>query len=168
MNSQISFHRRTALASLLMALSASTVLAQVNSVRVKGHFDIRATGVVEGGMLKGTATGAGTASQIGPFTITENATVDLATGLARGTFQLVAANGDVINGSFVGRALPEDIPKGSHYIGLLTITSGTGRFQGATGGLTVDRLFDDTNLPVFSLGYSSFAGTINIPASTVN
>ena len=98
----------------------------------------------------------------------EKPTLDLATGLAKGTLQLVAANGDVINGSFVGRALPEDIPKGSHYIGLLTITSGTGRFQGATGGLTVDRLFDDTNLPVFSLGYSSFTGTINIPASTVN
>lgn len=167
MNSQISFHRRPALVVLLLVVSASTVLAQVN-VRVKGHFDIRTTGVVEGGMLKATGTGAGTASQIGPFTYTEKATVDLATGLANGVFQLVAANGDVINGSFVGRALPEDIPKGSHYIGLLTITSGTGRYQGATGGLTVDRLFDDTNIPAFDLGYSSFAGTINIPASTVN
>ncbi len=166
MNFQITSHRRPALAALLLVLSASTVLAQVNSVRFKGAFACRFTGAVQGGTLQSTGTCAGTASQIGPFTYTETATVDLATGLSSGVFQLVAANGDVINGSFVGRTLPEDIPKGSHFIGLLTITSGTGRFQGATGGLTVDRLFDNTNLPAFLLGYGSLTGTISTPAST--
>jgi hypothetical protein len=167
MNSQITFHKRPALAVLLMGLSASTVLAQVNSVRVKGHFVSRFTGSVDGATLRSTGTGAGTASQIGPFTITLTATVELATGLAgSGTFQLVAANGDVINGSYVGRALPENIPKGSHFIGLLTITRGAGRFQGARGGLTADLLFDDTNIPAFNMGYSSLTGTISTPGST--
>ena len=165
MNSQISSHSRPTLAALLIVLSASAVLAQVNSIQFKGAFNCRFTGAVEGGTLHSSGTCTGTASQIGPFTYTETATVDLATGLSSGVFQLVAANGDVINGSYAGRTLPEDIPKGSHFIGLLTITSGTGRFQGATGGLTVDRLFDNTNLPAFLLGYGSLTGTIITPAS---
>jgi hypothetical protein len=165
MSSQISFHRWPAIAVLLMALSAFTVLAQVNSVRLRGAFDGRFTGTVDGGTLQSAGSGAGTASEIGPFTYTEKATVDLATGLSSGVFQLVAANGDVINCSYVGRAL-SDIPKGSHFIGLLTITSGTGRFQGATGGLTIDRYFDNTNVPAFLLGYGSLTGTISTPGAT--
>ena len=51
MNSQITFESRPALAVLLMALSASTVLAEVNNVRFKGAFDGRDTGVVQGGNL---------------------------------------------------------------------------------------------------------------------
>ena len=164
MNSRSSSYSRPALAVLLVALSASTVLAQVNSIRFKGAFDGRFTGTVEGGTLQSAGTGAGTASEIGPFTYTEKATIDLATGLSTGVLQLVAANGDVINCAYAGRAL-SNIPKGSHFIGLLTITGGTGRFQGATGGLTVDRFFDNTNVPAFLLGYGTLTGTISTPGS---
>jgi hypothetical protein len=163
MNSQITFHRRPALAALLLVLSASAVLAQVNEVGFKGSFGGRSIGTVEAGTLRATETGAGIASQIGPFTYTEKATVDLATGLASSVFQLVAPNGDVINASSVGRALP--ILNGSHYDGLLTITGGTGRFQGATGAFTLDRFFDNTNIPAFASSYGSLTGTISTPGS---
>ncbi len=170
MNLQISFPRRPALAVLLTALSASALLAQgnpaqVNTVRIKGAFQTRTTAVLQSGILQANGSGAGTASHIGPFTFTEKATVDLATGLSTGVFQLTSANGDMINGSFVGRAQPDNVPTGSHFIGLLVITGGTGRFRGATGGFTMDRFFDDTNVPIFNLGYGSLTGTISTPAS---
>jgi hypothetical protein len=47
MNSQITSHNRPAVAALLIVLSASAVLAQVNSVSFKGAFDERDTGVVQ-------------------------------------------------------------------------------------------------------------------------
>jgi hypothetical protein len=45
-------------------------------------------------------------------------------------------NGDLINGSFVGRGGPTDTPNVAHIIELMTISGGTGRFQGATGEFT--------------------------------
>lgn len=171
MNFRISFPKRPALVVLLTALSAPALLAQgnpaqVNTVRIKGAFQTRNTAVLQSGILQITGSGAGTASHIGPFTYTEKVTVDLATGLASsGVFQLATANGDMINGSFVGRAQPADVPTGSHFIGLLVITGGTGRFRGATGGFKMDRFFDDTSLPIYDLSYGTFTGTISTPAT---
>jgi len=66
MNSQISSRNRPALAALLMVLSASTVLAQSNSVPFKGAFDARDTGgAIQGGTVPLTGSGAGTANE--PF-----------------------------------------------------------------------------------------------------
>ena len=68
MNSQITFHRRPALAALLMVLSASTVLAQANDVPFKGAYAGHEADVVQGGSLLVDGSGAGTASHVGRFT----------------------------------------------------------------------------------------------------
>ena len=172
MNSQVLSGSRLALGALSMALCATAVSAQgpapedVSIVRIKGALQTRSTGSVDKGLLQASGTGAGIASFIGPFTFTDKATVDLATGLnTGGSFQLTAANGDTVQGSYVGRTEPGDVPTGTHFIGLLVITGGTGRYKGATGSLTWDRYFDDTNIPVFNLSYGSLTGTIRIPVS---
>ena len=168
MNSQISIlsHRRPALAALLIVLSsASAVLAQVNNVQFKGAFDGRATGAVQDGSLLLNSAGAGTAVPIGRFTYTAKSTVELANGRETGDIQLVAVNGDVINASFVGRGVPTDTPNVAHIVELATITGGTGRFQGATGTLTLDLLDDNTSRPT-GLTSGSLRGTISTPAST--
>ena len=167
MNSQITSKRRPALAALLMVLSASAVLAEdakVNNVQFKGAFDGHDNGVVQGATLVANASGAGTASHIGRFTYTTKATVDLTTGLGTGVFQLVVANGDVINGSFVGRGGETDTPNVGHIIELVAITGGTGRFRGASGDCTLDRLVDETTVPN-TLTSGSLTGTISTPAS---
>src|SRR5438046_799220 len=110
MNSQISSHRQPALTALLMFLSASTVLAQPNSVPFKGTFDARDTGVVQFPILLLNGGGAGTASHLGRFTFTYTTKVDLTSALSSGVIQLVAANGDVINGVSVGQGLPTGTP----------------------------------------------------------
>ena len=169
LNSQISYHRRPALAALLMILSASAVLAQVNgpvnTVQFKGVFDGRNTGVVQAGILLSNASFAGTASYIGRFTYTSKDTTDLATGLSTGGIvQLVAANGDVINGSSVGRSgEATDTQTIGHAVFLVTITGGTGRFQGATGVLTLDFLVDNTTIPAYISCSGTLTGTISTP-----
>lgn len=149
---------------LAVILSVSSAGAQPRTdVSFKGACDGKFTGAVEGPTLRASGGGTGTATLIGPFTYTEKATVDLPTGLTTsGTLQLTTPSGDVINASFVGRALPE-VPKGSHFVGLYTITGGAGRFRRATGSFTVNRYFDDTNIPAFNLGWSSIEGRIDAP-----
>ena len=161
MNSQISS------AALLMVLSATAALAQVNNFQIKGAFDGRDVDVVQGGTLLGNNSCAGTASYIGRFTFTAKATVDLATGLSSGGgIQLVTANGDTIYGSFVGRGVPpSDTPNLGHIIELVTITGGTGRFRGATGAFTMDRLIDLTTLPVYASTSGTLKGTISVSGS---
>src|SRR2546421_9141083 len=153
MNSQISSKRRPAVAALLMVMSASAVLAEVNTVLFKGAFDERDTGVVQFPNLLLNGSGTGTASHLGRFTYTYKVTVDLTSALSSGVIQLVAANGDVINGVSVGRGEPTDTPDLTHVIQLVTITGGTGRFQGATGGFTSDALLVDD--PNTGIGLSS-------------
>ncbi|MFN7925019.1 MAG: hypothetical protein U0Q16_33280 [Bryobacteraceae bacterium] len=163
MNSRL-LASRMAASVLAVTLSLPTLGAQSETGSpFKGAFDGKFTGAVEGPILRATGGGAGTATLIGPFTYTEKTTVDLPTGLATaGTFQFLLANGDTITAVFVGRAV-SDVPKGSYFVGLYTITGGTGRFQRATGTLTMHRYFDDTNIPAFNLGWSHFSGRIDAP-----
>jgi hypothetical protein len=158
--------RRTVIAALLFVLSTSIVSAQVNNVRFKGSVDGRETGMLEEGMFTATVTGGGIASHLGRLTLTLTATVELATGLSRGNFELAAASGDVLRGSFVGRGGPSDTPNVLRIVELMTITSGTGRFQGATGTFTLDRLVDQTTLPAFASTSGSLTGTISTPGSS--
>ena len=172
MNLQISFRRQAALATILLVLSASTVLGQVNApvniVRFKGAFDGRASGVVQAGNLVGTQNVAGSASFFGRFTLTKKDTTDLATGLStNGVVQLVVGSGDVINGASVGRSgEATDTPNIGHAVFLVTITSGTGRFEGAKGVLTMDFLVDNTTIPAYISTTGTLTGTISFPGST--
>lgn len=166
MNSQISSHRRPALAALLLVLSASTVFSQANSVQFKGAFDDRDTGAVQFPTLLLNGGGAGTASYLGRFTYTYTAKVDLTNALSSGVIQLVAANGDVINGVSVGRGEPTDTPNITHVVQLVTITGGTGRFQGATGGFTMDSLLVNDSATGIGLSSGTLNGTIITPPTT--
>lgn len=164
MNSLLLLASRAACTILAVTVLMPQMGAQPQAVtRFKGAFDGKYTATVEGATLRGTGGGAGTATLVGPFTYTEKATVDLPTGMTgAGSFQFVLANGDTITAVLVGRAVP-DVPKGNSFVGLYTITGGTGKFQRATGSFTVQRYFDDSNIPAFSLGWSHFEGIIDAP-----
>src|SRR5260370_39864624 len=114
MNSQISSHSRRARAVLLIVLSASAVLAQVNNVQFKGAFDGRTTGAVQDGSLLLNSAGAGTAVPIGRFTYTVKSTIELANGRETGDIQLVAVNGDVVKGVLGGLRTPAGDPNLTH------------------------------------------------------
>ncbi len=155
MNSRISFFGRMAVAAMLTVLSTSAALAQVKDLRVQGSFDGHGIGTVQGGTLQASAGGAGNASHIGRFTYVLNATVNV---VSTGVFLLVFNNGDVIHGSFTGLGGPT-----GHIVENLTINGGTGRFEGATGNLTLDRTVDQSTLPAFESHSGTLTGAISIP-----
>jgi hypothetical protein len=162
MNSPVSISRRLAVATMLTVMSTSVALAQVKNFRVRGSFDGHGIGVVQGGALQASAGGSGNASDLGRFIYVLNATVSLVNGSSAGVFLLAFNNGDVIHGSFTGLGGPTG-PNEGHIVENLTINGGTGRFEGATGTLTLDRIIDQSTLPAFESHSGTLTGTIGKP-----
>ena len=100
----------------------------------------------------------GTATHLGRFTMELPHTVNFATRAAQGTCTIVAANGDTLVASFTGQAQIGPIVS---IVEQATITGGTGRFAGATGRFTIERLFD----PAAGTTAGSFEGTISAPGA---
>lgn len=100
----------------------------------------------------------GTATHLGRFTMELPHTVNFATRAAQGTCTIVAANGDTLVASFTGQAQLGAIVS---IVEHATITGGTGRFAGATGRFTIERLFD----PAAGTTGGSFEGTISAPGA---
>jgi hypothetical protein len=102
---------------------------------------------------------AGQATQLGRFTLDVPHVVDPATRTAVGTYEFTAANGDKVYAEFTGTATPTATPGVLYIEETATITGGTGRFAGATGGFTGERLYDT----VAGTTVGSFEGTISKP-----
>jgi hypothetical protein len=108
------------------------------------------------GSLAGTATvtpisppivavrieATGTATYLGRFTLEAPHTVNQATLTAVGTYLITAANGDTITADLAGTAVMVSPPNVVAITETATVTGGTGRFEGATGSIEVERIFD--------------------------
>ena len=109
---------------------------------------------------------AGTGTQMGRFKFTQEVTLN-PNFTDTGSGHWIAANGDSIDTTVVGSAAPSDDPEFLKVTEIHTITGGTGRFAGAQGSFTVDRLHkfelsdDGTHIT-----FGSFYGTITSPGAT--
>ena len=101
----------------------------------------------------------GNATHLGRFTLDIPHVVDRATRTAVGAYEFTAANGDKVYAEFTGLATPTEIPGVLYIEETATITGGTGRFAGATGSFTCERLFDT----ITGTTIGSFEGTISTP-----
>ena len=101
----------------------------------------------------------GNATQFGQFTLVFPHRVDRSSvpSTAIGTYHFTAANGDTLTADVLGRATPTSTPGVLRGVEIATITGGTGRFDGATGGFTCDRLIDTVHFTTVG----SFSGTIS-------
>ena len=106
-------------------------------------------------------SGGGIATHLGRFTLTWEFTVILADGTGSGPVRYIAANGDQVFMTAVGQSEPTGTPGVFRITEIQIITGGTGRFAGAKGSFTVERLVDLTT--GFTSG--SFHGTITSPGS---
>ena len=88
--------------------------------------------------VDGSGTGQGT--HLGRFTYNYEFTVDLPTLDAVGSAEFVAANGDSFT-TTITPTVSDGAPGFAHLIETHTIVGGTGRFAGATGEFTLDRMF---------------------------
>jgi hypothetical protein len=147
-----------------MFLSAAAAIAQPASFNVLGSLDGHGVGSVVGPILQAAAGGSGNASHLGRFSYTMQATVNLPTGTSTGAFVLSLSNGDVIHGTTTGQSDPFPNPSG-HVVETVTITGGTGRFQGATGSLILDRLINQSTLPAFESHSGKVSGTLIVPSN---
>lgn len=148
---------------LIAAFTASAAGAD-KQVPFSGSLQATEHSVFQGpppGFLLVDAGGSGIATHLGQFTLTWKFTVNLADGTGSGPVDFIAANGDNIFTTSLGRSEPTDTPGVFHIVEIQTITGGTGRFQGAKGSFIVDRLTD------LNTGFTSgsFRGTITSPGA---
>ena len=113
---------------------------------LKGTFDATETQQVIPPIALINATGLGNSTQLGRFTYSLQAELFLPTLTAQATATLIAANGDMIFGEGVGQGTPTGTPGIVSIVETFTITGGTGRFEGASGSFTVERLINRTTL----------------------
>ena len=101
--------------------------------------------------------GTGNATHLGRLTWVATLVANNATGEAVGSYQFTAANGDMLFADFTGQATPTATPGVLYIEETATITGGTGRFAGATGSFTSERLYDT----IAGTTIGSFEGTIS-------
>jgi len=104
-------------------------------------------------------TGSGNATQLGLFTISYHAQLNIPTLSATTSAVLVAADRSSLFGEGTGQGTPTGAPGIVSIVETYTITGGTGRFAGAAGNFTVERLIDRATLT--SAG--TISGTIVLP-----
>jgi hypothetical protein len=100
--------------------------------------------------------GTGNATQLGRFTVEIPHLVNQAARMGGGSYEFTAANGDTLTADFTGQATLA-APGVLSIRETATITGGTGRFAGATGSFTTERLFNTATLTTSG----SFEGTIS-------
>ena len=106
--------------------------------------------------------GTGNATHLGRFTVEIAHVVNTFARTVTGSYEFTAANGDTLIADVTGQFGPTlENPRVLLSVETATITGGTGRFAGATGSFTVERLL---NLDTF-LTTVSFEGTMSSPGA---
>jgi hypothetical protein len=144
--------------ALLLTAALASPAAAEKPVPFKGSVQAVETSVVQFPTLFVDASGSGNATHLGRFAVTYQFEVNLLTIAAIGSAHFIAANGDSIFTEAVGQGFTTGNPDVDSIVELHTITGGTGRFAGATGSFTVQRLL---NL-ITGITSGSFDGTIVI------
>ena len=136
----------TATALLLVIVLASATFAapgaEERQLLLKGSFEATETHEFGSGIMFVDATGVGNATHLGLFTYDLKAAVSLPGLSATASAALIAANGDMIFGDGVGQGTPTADPNLVSIVETYTITGGTGRFEGASGNFTVERVLN--------------------------
>jgi hypothetical protein len=160
MNTLLRSRMYVPMAAMILTAALAIPAAAQKQVPFKGSIQGQEIDTPQGGpppttlMVDGSDTGI--ATHVGQFSFTYQLTVNLANGTATGSARLIAANGDSVYTTIAGSSEPTATPGVASITEINTITGGTGRFTGAQGSFTVERL---VNLATgFTSG--SFHGTI--------
>jgi hypothetical protein len=158
------------IALLLPILLASTTFAAPAAAEkqllLKGSLQAVETDTLEFPTLFVDASGSGNATQLGRFTVSYQAIIHLfpdGAGTASVSAHLVAANGDSLFAEGSGLGVPTETPNISRIVERYTITGGTGRFAGASGSFTVERLLNQAT----GVTSGTIDGDIVIPSEAV-
>jgi hypothetical protein len=155
--------RNSSAASLALAVLGFLVLAGPVAAGEREHFKGRFEGDVNvtpltPPFLQVDVEAAGKATHLGKFTLDILHIVNAANGTAFGLYEFTTGNGDKVYAKFTGTATPTAIPGVLYIEETATITGGTGRFAGATGSFTSERLYHR----IAGTTVGSFKGTIRL------
>lgn len=155
--------------AIFLTMTLAGVAATDKQVPFKGALQGQETDVFQGSppeltlLVNGEVSGI--ATHLGRFTMSYRVTVSVPAGSSTGFVQLTAANGDMIFASSVGQATAvPNMPGINQIVEINTITGGTGRFAGAKGTFTIERLVDLTNLAAVPTS-GSFTGMLSSPGA---
>ena len=152
------------IAALILAAGPVPVAAQ-KQIPFKGSIQGHEASTPQGGppptTLSVDGSTKGIATVVGQLSFAYQLTVTLANATSTGIGHLIAANGDSLDTTIVGSLVPSGTPGVASVTEINTITGGTGRFAGAQGSFTVERLL---NLAT-GLTSGSFHGTITSPGA---
>jgi hypothetical protein len=146
---------------LLLIVLASTALAALaageKQFHLKGSLEASETHDVDFPINHINLTGTGNATHVGRFTYLMQAVLHIPTSSATQSATLTAADGSTLILDGTGQAVVDD-----HFAWVtetLTITGGTGRFTGATGNVTIERVVDRST----RLSSGTISGMIVLP-----
>jgi hypothetical protein len=163
------FKKNKTFVSIMIALLLLTILASTTfaapaagerQLLLKGSLQATETHLVTPPTMLVDATGSGNATQLGNFTMAFQAEVYLPTLFAASeSATVVAADGSTLFGEGSGQGTLTETPGVVSIVETYTITGGTGRFAGASGNFTVERLIDRATL----ISSGTISGTIVLP-----
>lgn len=129
---------------LLIVVASATFASQgQQQLQFKGSLHAIENDEVDWPTIYVHATGSGNATTLGKYTATYEGVVhndENGVGTAALTAHFIAANGDSLFAEASGLGTPTETPGVFRIVEEYTITGGTGRFAGATGSFTVERL----------------------------
>jgi hypothetical protein len=149
------------MAALILTAELAVPAAAQKQVPFKGTIQAHETDTPQGGTVSASGSGTGIGILLGEFSLTYELTITLANGTATGSAHLIAANGDSIDTTVAGSSEPTETPGVLSITEIETITGGTGRFAGAQGSFTVERLISAAT----GSTSGSFHGTIASPGA---
>ncbi len=142
--------------ALFLTASLAGLAAAEKEKPFRGSIQAVETYDVQFPTLFAHGSGTGQATHLGRFAVTYEFESNILAATGTGPAHFVAAKGDSLFTEVSGQGNPTDDPDISFIVETHTITGGTGRFAGATGSFTVERLIS------LSTGVTSgsFEGTI--------
>jgi hypothetical protein len=153
----------TIAALLLMIILASSVFAAPRAsereLLLKGSLETTETQRVVPPTVFVNGTGSGNATQLGLYTISYQAQVNIPTLAGSTSAILIAADGSTILAEGNGQGTLITPPFIVSIVETYTITGGTGRFEGASGSFTVKRVLNRAT----GVSTGTINGTIVLP-----
>ena len=146
------------MAAMLVTAALADPAASTKGIPFRGSLAGDESYEIQFPLLLINGSGTGNATHLGHFTATWDREGSLIDGSLIASYHFIAANGDSLFIESIGQAdntLSPDI----HVLEICTITGGTGRFAGATGSFTLERVVVLTD-PGSDTTSHSFNGTI--------
>jgi hypothetical protein len=135
------------------------VTTKVTRFPFKGTVQSTETSVTVFSTMSVTGSGSGNATELGSFTINYQVEINLMDLSGTETARFTGNNGDSITAEAVGQATENRTPDMLNVVDIYKITGGTGRFNGASGTFTLNRLVSTTT----GASSSTFEGYLLMP-----